>query len=351
MQLSEPNTVAIAEEVSAALSKTKLSEDDSAEFIGTITDLLRDYRSSLGEGAEATYRIRRRLSRVEFAVAIPGERIDPFAVGEHADERNEQRNLSSLSLMQTTTTLSYLYARGRNVISVRSPLAPESSNILKQSMVLAVIAGAVAGVLCLQLPAEANAFVVDELVSPVLKIVLSVLSGVMGPIIFLSLVTAINTLDDVDELNNLGHRIFRRFLLIAVGITAVVIIVAAFLFPVFGESGVTFDPHMIIELLLGIIPTSIVTPFVENNVPQLVELIKSFRPDVVLNLALPYQDLHIMDACLETGVDYVDAANYEPPDVAHFEYSWQWAYRDRFREKGITALLGVALGLILALKK
>ena len=77
-----------------------------------------------------------------------------------------------------------------------------------------------------------------------------------------------------------------------------------------------------------------------DNVPQLVELIKSFRPDVVLNLALPYQDLHIMDACLETGVDYVDAANYEPPDVAHFEYSWQWAYRDRFREKGITALLG-----------
>lgn len=77
-----------------------------------------------------------------------------------------------------------------------------------------------------------------------------------------------------------------------------------------------------------------------DNVPRLVELIRSFRPDVVLNLALPYQDLHIMDACLETGVDYVDAANYEPPDVAHFEYSWQWAYRDRFREKGITALLG-----------
>ena len=256
----------------AALSKTKLSEDDSAEFIGTVTDLLRDYRSSLGEEAEATYRIRRRLGRVEFVVVIPGERVDPFDVGEHADERNEQRNLSSLSLMQTATTLSYLYARGRNVISVRSPLAPESSNILKQPMVLAVIAGAVAGVLCLQLPAEANAFVVDELVSPVLKIVLSVLSGVMGPIIFLSLVTAINTLDDVDELNNLGHRIFRRFLLIAIGITAVAIVVAAFLFPVFGEGGVTFDPHMIIELVLGVIPTSIVTPFVENNVPQLVVL-------------------------------------------------------------------------------
>lgn len=77
-----------------------------------------------------------------------------------------------------------------------------------------------------------------------------------------------------------------------------------------------------------------------DNVPQLVKLIKSFRPDVVLNLALPYQDLHIMDACLETGVNYVDTANYEPPDVAHFEYKWQWAYQERFKKKGIMALLG-----------
>jgi len=77
-----------------------------------------------------------------------------------------------------------------------------------------------------------------------------------------------------------------------------------------------------------------------DNVPQLVKLIKDFRPDVVLNVALPYQDLHIMDACLETGVNYVDTANYEPPDVAHFEYKWQWAYQERFKKKGILALLG-----------
>ncbi len=77
-----------------------------------------------------------------------------------------------------------------------------------------------------------------------------------------------------------------------------------------------------------------------DNVPELVSLIRSFRPDVVLNLALPYQDLHIMDACLETGVHYIDTANYEPLDEAHFEYSWQWAYQDRFRGKGIMALLG-----------
>jgi saccharopine dehydrogenase (NAD+, L-lysine forming) len=77
-----------------------------------------------------------------------------------------------------------------------------------------------------------------------------------------------------------------------------------------------------------------------DNLRELTALIGRFEPDLVLNLALPYQDLHIMDACLETGVHYIDTANYEPPDEAHFEYSWQWAYQERFRRKGIMAVLG-----------
>ncbi len=77
-----------------------------------------------------------------------------------------------------------------------------------------------------------------------------------------------------------------------------------------------------------------------DSVEELISLIESFRPDVVLNLALPYQDLTIMDACLATKTNYVDTANYEPTDTAKFEYSWQWAYRERFEKAGITALLG-----------
>lgn len=77
-----------------------------------------------------------------------------------------------------------------------------------------------------------------------------------------------------------------------------------------------------------------------DNVPELVELIRSFQPELIINVALPYQDLHIMDACLETGVHYLDTANYEPPDEARFHYGWQWAYHDRFKEKGLMALLG-----------
>ncbi len=77
-----------------------------------------------------------------------------------------------------------------------------------------------------------------------------------------------------------------------------------------------------------------------DDVPQLVKLIKSFNPDIIVNVALPYQDLNIMEACLETGTSYLDTANYEPLDEAKFEYKWQWAYNDRFRDAGITAILG-----------
>lgn len=77
-----------------------------------------------------------------------------------------------------------------------------------------------------------------------------------------------------------------------------------------------------------------------DNRDELISLIRDFKPFMVINVALPYQDLSIMDACLATGVHYLDTANYEPRDVAKFEYSWQWAYRDRYREAGIMALLG-----------
>lgn len=77
-----------------------------------------------------------------------------------------------------------------------------------------------------------------------------------------------------------------------------------------------------------------------DNVPELVALIRAVKPDLIINVALPYQDLSIMDACLETGVDYLDTANYEPPDEARFCYKWQWDYHDRFKERGLLALLG-----------
>lgn len=77
-----------------------------------------------------------------------------------------------------------------------------------------------------------------------------------------------------------------------------------------------------------------------DHVEELIALINDYQPDIVMNIALPYQDLTIMEACLATKTHYLDTANYEPPETAKFEYSWQWAYRKKFEEAGITAILG-----------
>lgn len=77
-----------------------------------------------------------------------------------------------------------------------------------------------------------------------------------------------------------------------------------------------------------------------DDVPATVALLRELRPGLLLNVALPYQDLPLMDACLEAGCHYMDTANYEPRDVAKFEYSWQWAYQERFKQANLFALLG-----------
>ena len=95
------------------------------------------------------------------------------------------------------------------------------------------------------------------------------------------------------------------------------------------------------EKLEGTTKTKITTAQVDaDNVDEVIALIDKVKPDLVMNLALPYQDLTIMDACLATKTHYLDTANYEPKDTAKFEYSWQWAYRERFEKAGIMALLG-----------
>lgn len=82
-------------------------------------------------------------------------------------------------------------------------------------------------------------------------------------------------------------------------------------------------------------------PLNADNVQETLALLKKHKPALLLNLALPYQDLALMDACLEAGVDYLDTASYEPPDTPLYEYKYQWAYHERYEKAGIMAVLGI----------
>ncbi|AKJ64713.1 saccharopine dehydrogenase family protein [Kiritimatiella glycovorans] len=110
---------------------------------------------------------------------------------------------------------------------------------------------------------------------------------------------------------------------------------------VFGDLVLASRTREKCEAVAAQLPRPVTTAEVDaEHGPELVELIRRHRPSLVMNLALPYQDLAIMDACLQCGVDYLDTANYEPRDTAKFEYSWQWAYDEAFRKAGLMALLG-----------
>lgn len=125
------------------------------------------------------------------------------------------------------------------------------------------------------------------------------------------------------------------------GVGAVVAHKCAQLPEVFGEIVLASRTLAKCEAITAQLPRSIKTACVDaDNVPELVALLRAEQPLLVINVALPYQDLTIMDACLEAGVHYMDTANYEPLDTAKFEYHWQWAYREKFEQAGLMALLG-----------
>lgn len=129
------------------------------------------------------------------------------------------------------------------------------------------------------------------------------------------------------------------------GVSNVVVYKCAALPDVFGEivlaSRTKSKCDAIAEGVKKRLNRTVITEQVDaDDVKQTVALIRKHKPNLVMNVALPYQDLAIMDACLETGVDYLDTANYEPQDEAKFEYSWQWAYRDKFKNANLMALLG-----------
>ena len=210
-----------------------LSEEQSDQFIRTVSDVLHDYSVFLGEDCEIQYRLRKRFGRAELVLRIPGERTDPFLLGEKARERLLHKQINSFR-PGCETTLSYYYMNGLNTAIIRSPRKEESRNILKQPMVLSALFGLFAGLLSQFLPETAGSFLIEECASPILTLLLNILTGVTGPVVFLSIVLAIGSLESIDELNRLGTLVIRRFALVSSFITAAAILVSLLFFPILG---------------------------------------------------------------------------------------------------------------------
>ena len=271
MRLTDSDIKQIIEECRAVLTKCRLSEEEAEVFIRNASDILGFYRDFFGEDREIRYRVRKRSGRAELRFGVKGKKLDPFEEGREAEKLSQQRSVKRV-LFDQDATLTYRYTSGYNIVTVRSARKSESRNLFKQPMIQAVIGGLAAGLICLQLPEAANRFIIDEITAPVLSVSLDVLTGLLGPVVFLSIVRAVSALDSLDEFTGLGSKVLKRFLVTTLCVTVFSDILGMVFFPLFGKGTIAFDPGKLIQISLDIIPTNLFTPFIENNIPQIVIL-------------------------------------------------------------------------------
>ena len=253
------------------LRRAGFSDAYISQFTDKAVGVLNDYGELLGEGTEFRYRIIRGLFRIELRMYAAGEEFDPFTSGRGARKRSIE-SLLHLNLNTEATRLSYKYAFGYNILSASVPLTERKKKILGDPVIIACVLGILCGLLCQHLPQAANSFIVDELASPLTSIMLKLVAGIMGPVIFISMTTSILSFENISELTHMGVKIIKRFILATVFVLAVSIAVSAVFYRIVGRGDISFDPDQLVQLLLNIIPTNIIQPFLDNNTPQLVIL-------------------------------------------------------------------------------
>ncbi len=233
--------------------------------------VLNDYAQQFGDGREIEYTIRKRFGGIEIRIIIPGEIYDPFENGNGSEKRKIEKILN-LNLNSQAAFFSHLYIAGRNIVIGSVPLDRSEKSLLKDPTTIAILLGVLVGIICLHLPETASHFIIDDLMDPVMNVLLSALTGIMGPVIFFSLVTSISTIDSIDNLTNMGSKIFKRFVVIILSVIGASIGVSMLFFGDFGSEGLAFSPDQIVTMLLNIIPVNLIQPFLENNTPQMLAL-------------------------------------------------------------------------------
>ena len=262
---------AVAQDSREALRKAGFPESETERFVAQIVGILDDYAAAFGEGTEVEYAFRRRLVKLDVLIAIPGEAFDPFTDGSGAKQRAVDR-IFDLNRDAGSSGIIYRYSLKRNIICVSIPLGERPKKLIKDPVVWGVVLGIVCGLLCKLLPQQTGNFIINEVASPLQSIILGLISGVMGPVIFISLISSIIALESINDLTGLGFKIIKRFLLIILFLIAVSILVSGLLFRNFGSGDTAFSLGALFGMILDIVPTNLINPFLKNNTAQLVVL-------------------------------------------------------------------------------
>ena len=268
LKKSNQDCSAIADSL-ALLKKHEYPEDEIQRFTENAVRILDNLSMHYGAGTQFQYLVSKRLGRVRLRVVLQGDRFDPSP--KEGEASNSILNfVMRLFLLDKSSYISYKRMQGWNIITTFSAMKNPKAVSFKSPLLWAIVFGMICGLICQQLPENVSAFLIDGLAEPVGSVVLALIAGVTGPVIFLSLITSISSLDSISKLTNLGSKIMWRFIRCTLFIIAVSIGVSLLFYRAFGSGAIQFSPDQLVTMLLDLIPTNIIAPFLSNNTPQLV---------------------------------------------------------------------------------
>ncbi len=206
------------------MEKEGFCDEECEVFADKAIEILNDCRECFGDGYEFEYLVRRHYGRVELRIILAGERFNPFENGNGAEERSQDKSLYRL-LRDRTSTVYYSYVAGRNIIMIYSPTIRQREFAIKSPILWVLILGLLSGMICKNLPEAVCHFLTEELATPLFSVTIGAMTGIMGPMIFLSMVISISSLESINKLTDLGGKILGRFIrstLLAMGISIAV---------------------------------------------------------------------------------------------------------------------------------
>ena len=266
-----------AEDIGSALEKIKtapelagLPSEETERTLELAKGVLEAYGRHFGRDAEFSYTFKTHLVSVELKIIIPGKLYDPLLDVNDPTFDNTYKLVSHL-LTDKLSTAFHVYGFEGNILSIRAP-RHKHRGFLKSPTLWAALLGILFGSLSRMLPENIFDFLINEFISPVYSVLVMTLSGVTGPMLFLSLLSSITTLNDISELNSLGKKVIRRFVITTMAVSFTSILVCALFFQNLGGEGTSILPDKIISLFLDMIPTNLFSPFVEGKIPQLIVL-------------------------------------------------------------------------------
>ncbi len=259
----------IEEDLKKEMKRIGYSDNESEQVLESIVGILNKYTARFGEGTQIEYYIKKRLKKLYINISIPGEEYNPIEDAKDND-KFMFRHILNLNLESEVENIYHRYIFDRNVIVVSIPIQHEKRKILKNPIIWSVILGVLVGFLVSYLPDGAKSFILEDVVSPVNSTVLSLIAGIMGPVILISLLNSIIAIGNVNDLTNLGFKIVGRFVVSTLFIAVVSTVVGGLFYGNFGQGNVDFSPKLVVDMIIDLIPVNFLQSFLDNNTPQIV---------------------------------------------------------------------------------